>query len=513
MGTTLTGTTPANTYDSLIKVTDNGPLSGTAKYLSDGLGNDSALALSNARVGVATTSPLTTLQVGNTTIDNAAIGSSLIRLLSRSTANDVQEIGLGGEGSATMSAIGNIITDGSSFAKGAIYFATRDVVTNTAPTERMRITSAGNVGIGDPSPSYILDVNNTSSRVRFKANTGDSNIELSSIAGRDWLVSSKTDGAFSIYDEDASSERMRITSTGQVLIGTSSAQAGTALQVAGVFDVWNSANTLLRSRHDGTRGLIQGYAGGAVSPIGINVEGGNVGIGTASPAFKLDVVGTIKANQDAAAANGIGLVLRNTGGGGGESIGLVLSAQNQQTNSQIRSIRVSSSLAEDIQFFTGTNDVSTEKVRILAGGGITFNGDTAAANALDDYEEGTWAMGITFGGASTGVTYGANSGTYTRIGRQVTVNGYLLLSNKGTATGNARLTGLPYTIGGANGNLAAASLYFENISFANQFMGFAIAGQTNCALYEITEAGVYTVLNETNFTNNSAIIVSLTYFV
>jgi hypothetical protein len=46
MGTTLTGTTPANTYDSLIKVTDNGPISGTAKYLSDGLGNDSVLALS-----------------------------------------------------------------------------------------------------------------------------------------------------------------------------------------------------------------------------------------------------------------------------------------------------------------------------------------------------------------------------------------------------------------------------------------------------------------------------------
>jgi hypothetical protein len=41
MGTTLTGTTPQDTYDSLIKVTDNGPLSGTLKALSDGLGNDS----------------------------------------------------------------------------------------------------------------------------------------------------------------------------------------------------------------------------------------------------------------------------------------------------------------------------------------------------------------------------------------------------------------------------------------------------------------------------------------
>jgi hypothetical protein len=63
MGTTLTGTTPQDTYDSLIKVTDNGPLSGTAKYLSDGLGNDSALALSTGNIGIGTTSPSTKLHV------------------------------------------------------------------------------------------------------------------------------------------------------------------------------------------------------------------------------------------------------------------------------------------------------------------------------------------------------------------------------------------------------------------------------------------------------------------
>ena len=48
----------------------------------------------------------------------------------------------------------------------------------------------------------------------------------------------------------------------------------------------------------------------------------------------------------------------------------------------------SSSNAADIRF---TNiGGSAERMRILSGGGVTFNGDTAAANALDDYEEGTW---------------------------------------------------------------------------------------------------------------------------
>ena len=53
---------------------------------------------------------------------------------------------------------------------------------------------------------------------------------------------------------------------------------------------------------------------------------------------------------------------------------------------------------------------NAERVRVTDNG-LTFNGDTAAANALDDYEEGTWTMGIAFNNSSTGVVYAANIGT------------------------------------------------------------------------------------------------------
>jgi hypothetical protein len=46
MGTALTGLQIKDTYESLIKVGDNGPIDGTLQRLSDGLGNDLPLLVS-----------------------------------------------------------------------------------------------------------------------------------------------------------------------------------------------------------------------------------------------------------------------------------------------------------------------------------------------------------------------------------------------------------------------------------------------------------------------------------
>ena len=102
------------------------------------------------------------------------------------------------------------------------------------------------------------------------------------------------------------------------------------------------------------------------------------------------------------------------------------------------------------------NTNGTEELRILSGGGITFNGDTAAANALDDYEEGSWTPSMTFGGGSTGLT-GNFSGSYTRIGRLVMAQFQLTLTNKGTSTGGLAVNGLPFTIGSNYHNVSGFS--------------------------------------------------------
>jgi len=152
MGTTVTGTTPQDTYDSLIKVTDNGPLSGTAKYLSDGLGNDSVLALSNAGLGVGTTTPniYATTNATNA-VSIQASGANQGSIL------DIASTGTGfcgiNMGNATIrrAFVGTI--DGSEFG---IY--TNPTNTGAGVTERLRITSAGNVGIGTSAPASLLTI-------------------------------------------------------------------------------------------------------------------------------------------------------------------------------------------------------------------------------------------------------------------------------------------------------------------------------------------------------------------
>ena len=84
---------------------------------------------------------------------------------------------------------------------------------------------------------------------------------------------------------------------------------------------------------------------------------------------------------------------------------------------------------------------SDRYVRLAAGtGGIQFNGDTAAANALDDYEEGTWTptvQNFTVSGSST------LTGSYTKIGRVVYFD--IRFFNTGTiAFGVSAFISLPF---------------------------------------------------------------------
>ncbi|MDB4486544.1 hypothetical protein N9014_00360 [bacterium] len=87
-----------------------------------------------------------------------------------------------------------------------------------------------------------------------------------------------------------------------------------------------------------------------------------------------------------------------------------------------------------LQFMTGG---ANERIRIDSDG-LKFHGDTAAANALNDYEEGTWTA---VDGSGNAYNAGANA-TYTKIGRIVYIN-FDVSSTASTA--GYQIAGLPFT--------------------------------------------------------------------
>ena len=94
----------------------------------------------------------------------------------------------------------------------------------------------------------------------------------------------------------------------------------------------------------------------------------------------------------------------------------------------------------------GTQDTTinpTETVRFQSSGGISFNGDTSAANALDDYEEGTWTAGLS-GSYSNAGTQSGRTFKYTKIGNVVFFHFDFFQTNNNMFIGNVSITGLPF---------------------------------------------------------------------
>jgi hypothetical protein len=99
----------------------------------------------------------------------------------------------------------------------------------------------------------------------------------------------------------------------------------------------------------------------------------------------------------------------------------------------------------------------TERIRIDPDG-LKFNGDTAAANALDDYEEGTWTPTDNSG---AGMTLTVWEAFYTKIGRKVYIEiGFLIPSNSSSAV--VSIGGLPYTSKSGNDNTGGFTLTGSN---------------------------------------------------
>ena len=445
----------------------------------------------NKRLGIGSIIPISRIHISGNSAENtqysaervaSAIGSST-QLLSLTAIGQIPTLT---SSSANIRIIGDA-TWSSTSSPSRVQFETTSVGSTTV-TERWRITSAGIL-----QSNGAQTIQTSTGNLTLATAAGNGNILLIPNGTGNVGVGNNSPDAKLVVSDSANLLQMRI--------GSLTAGISPLIRIQGR----NTANTINRYadiKLDADLGIFTLMAPATSGPSvnALNIfTGGNVGINTTTDSgFRLDVNGTARVSGAATFSSSVTATNHFSTGGstfatssGQVGIGtssfagdeVLMVSMNGTTNTQAINVKDRNAAAssstymvfrksddtfqgnirragtdnalyvggnEYISFGTGGN---TERMRITSdaylrmaagSGGIQFNGDTSAANALDDYEEGTWTPAfIGTGGGSA--TYNSRRGWYTKIGRQVTIV-WEVSFQKGTIISTLGMSGLPFVV-------------------------------------------------------------------
>jgi hypothetical protein len=151
----------------------------------------------------------------------------------------------------------------------------------------------------------------------------------------------------------------------------------------------------------------------------------------------------------------------------------------------------------------GDGSTIAERVAITPNG-ITFNGDTAAANALDDYEEGLLSLGVSSG------TAGFTFVRYTKVGNVCTL-GFLVNAFTDTSSSNiVSITGLPFTA--ASNTQAMGSTIITSVNSGREnFVSYINQNSSTLNFYASGNNSSYVAVTHAMLSSSTQIFQSITY--
>jgi len=233
MGTSLSGLTPATTFDGLLKTSDNEPLDGTLKTISDGSGVDSVLQLSDSALQVNGDLNIGTIhqayQVLNDLVIKGNSGSTYLKYYTNNGNNLTNQFGIG------------------NFLKYNTAIGDSTLPTTSSPMLRIK-------GSGTTSATTSLLVQNSAGTDLFKVvddNTmfyhthkfrsaggylyidGEANANRSLRIGQNFTASSYDGHIFKTFDGTSYSEAMRITGANDQFVGIGETTPTARLHVKG----------------------------------------------------------------------------------------------------------------------------------------------------------------------------------------------------------------------------------------------------------------------------------------
>lgn len=235
---------------------------------------------------------------------------------------------------------------------------------------------------------------------------------------------------------------------------------------------------------------------GALSLSGLTSGSSNTSLGTSAGSTittgqRNICIGTA-AGASLAGTESSNICLGNTGINGGSNA-IYIGTQGSSTGQQNK------------MFVAGVNGNSASS----SGSDVVgIDATTGQLNSIGSYALNTWTPQLNFGGSSAGTQTGM--GIYAKVGPVIFVGFSITLTTKGGATGNATISGLPFSTGSsANAWVGPLTGGFGGINGLGAYVRGTVSATSMDCVYNA--AGVYSTITNTSFASGDILQGSLTY--